>query len=51
MKCWVCSGDNICLPYRSNPKGLAMGKIFMICGECRKRVDARPKRPWINKEE
>jgi len=46
MKCWICIEEKICLPYRSNPKGIMGGTIVMICNKCRKRVDALPERPW-----
>ncbi len=37
-KCWICTEEKICLPYRSNPKGIIGGRVVMICGECRRRL-------------
>jgi len=45
VNCWVCNQDKICLPYRSNPKGIAEGAIFNICSGCRARIDALPEKP------
>ncbi len=50
MNCWVCTKDKLCFPYRSNPKGIAGGAIFNICGGCRARIDVMPERPWEKKE-
>ncbi len=50
MRCWVCVEEKICLPYKSNPNGIMEGARVMLCRQCKKRVDALPKRPWENKE-